>query len=108
MCVCQIEKRKEELTFHGKESGHVASSCVFLPVTDSPCHAPGVCSAAEWLSQVLPSSAKVVKAFCNLSAYCLLHGDPLTEHMKSVAASDSLEAAHTVAEFGKAMGLEVR
>lgn len=50
----------------------------------------------------------MVKAFNNLSAYTLIHGDPLTEHMKSVAASDDSEAAAVVAEFGRAMGLEVR
>jgi len=49
----------------------------------------------------------VVKAFNNLSAYTLIHGDPLTEHMKSVAAADDSEAANMVAEFGRAMGLEV-
>eukprot|EP00878_Enallax_costatus_P001161 GHUV01001302.1.p1 GENE.GHUV01001302.1~~GHUV01001302.1.p1 ORF type:complete len:116 (+),score=13.05 GHUV01001302.1:562-909(+) len=65
-------------------------------------------STAEWLSSVLPTSTNVVKAFCNLSAYALIHGDPLTEHMKSVAASDSPEAAEMVAEFGRALGLEVR
>lgn len=56
---------------------------------------------------MLPASAHVVKAFCNLSAYALIHGDPLTEHMKSVAASDSVEAADAVAGLGRALGLEV-
>lgn len=64
-------------------------------------------STATWLAGALPSSATVVKAFNNLSAYTLLHGDPLTEHMKSVAASDDWEAAETAASFGRAMGLEV-
>lgn len=64
-------------------------------------------STATWFAGVLPSSATVVKAFNNLSAYTLLHGDPLTEHMKSVAASDDWEAAETAASFGRAMGLEV-
>lgn len=64
-------------------------------------------STAAWLASVLPTSAHVVKAFCNLSAYSLLHGDPLTEHMRSVAASDVHEAAETVAELGRALGIEV-
>lgn len=50
----------------------------------------------------------MVKAFNNLSAYTLIHGDPLTEHMKSVAAADDNNAAAEVAELGRAMGLEVR
>jgi predicted dinucleotide-binding enzyme len=66
-----------------------------------------VTSTAAWLSSVLPASATVVKAFNNLSAYTLLHGDPLTEHMKSVAASDDRAAAESVADFGRALGLEV-
>lgn len=65
-------------------------------------------STATWLAGALPASAAVVKAFNNLSAYTLIHGDPLTEHMKSVAASDSPEAAAATAELGRAMGLEVR
>jgi hypothetical protein len=64
-------------------------------------------STATWLSSVLPASATVVKAFNNLSAYTLLHGDPLTEHMKSAAASDDKAAAESVADFGRALGLEV-
>lgn len=64
-------------------------------------------SAATWLSAALPSSARVVKGFNNLSAYTLIHGDPLTEHMKSVAAADDSEAAGAVAEFGRALGVEV-
>jgi hypothetical protein len=32
-----------------------------------------------------------VKAFCNLSAYSLLHGDTLTDNMRTVAASDDAE-----------------
>jgi hypothetical protein len=65
-------------------------------------------STATWLSSKLPASAVVVKAFNNLSAYTLLHGDPLTEHMKSVAASNDRAAAAAVADFGRALGLEVR
>lgn len=68
---------------------------------------PSSSSTATWLAAALPSSATVVKAFNNLSAYTLLHGDPLTEHMKSVAASDDLGAADAAASFGRAMGLEV-
>jgi hypothetical protein len=34
-------------------------------------------------AQVSTYDAHVVKAFCNLSAYSLHHGDPLTEHMKT-------------------------
>jgi hypothetical protein len=64
-------------------------------------------SAASWLSAVLPASATVVKTFNNLSAYALLHGDPLTEVMKSVAASDNRAAAEAVAALGRTMGLEV-
>jgi predicted dinucleotide-binding enzyme len=64
-------------------------------------------STATWLASALPSSAAVVKGFNNLSAYTLIHGDPLTEHMKSVAASDDYEAAQATAELGRAMGLEV-
>eukprot|EP00879_Flechtneria_rotunda_P033887 GHRR01037753.1.p1 GENE.GHRR01037753.1~~GHRR01037753.1.p1 ORF type:complete len:125 (-),score=25.11 GHRR01037753.1:281-655(-) len=66
-----------------------------------------VSSAVEWLFQVLPTSCHIAKSFCNLSAYTLLHGDPLTEHMKSVVASDSVEAANMVSDLGRAMGLEV-
>uniref|UniRef100_A0A383WAI8 Pyrroline-5-carboxylate reductase catalytic N-terminal domain-containing protein n=1 Tax=Tetradesmus obliquus TaxID=3088 RepID=A0A383WAI8_TETOB len=65
-------------------------------------------SSATWLAGALPSSAAVVKSFSNLSAYTLIHGDPLTEHMKSVAASDSHQAAQAAAELGRAMGLEMR
>jgi predicted dinucleotide-binding enzyme len=50
----------------------------------------------------------VVKSFNNLSAYTLLHGDTLTEHVKSVAASDDWEAAEATADFGRALGMEVR
>ncbi|KAF6252053.1 hypothetical protein COO60DRAFT_1644375 [Scenedesmus sp. NREL 46B-D3] len=48
------------------------------------------------------------EAFSNLSAYTLLHGDTLTEHVKSVAASDDQVAAEAVADFGRALGLEMR
>jgi predicted dinucleotide-binding enzyme len=48
-----------------------------------------------------------MKTFNNLSAYALLHGDPLTKVMKSVAASDNRAAAEAVAALGRAMGLEV-
>lgn len=66
-----------------------------------------VSSTATWLASALPSSVAVVKSFNNLSAYTLIHGDPLTEHMKSVAASDDYKAAQATAELGRAMGLEV-
>ncbi|KIZ03649.1 hypothetical protein MNEG_4312 [Monoraphidium neglectum] len=61
----------------------------------------------ECLSRVAPGAA-VVKSMCNLSSYMLLHGDPLTDIMKTVAASDSPEAAAAFQTLGQAMGLEVR
>lgn len=68
--------------------------------------APVCASAAEWLAAALPD-ALVVKSFCNLSAYALHHSDPLTDPLKSVAASDDLGAAEAAAAFGRAMGVEV-
>jgi predicted dinucleotide-binding enzyme len=82
-----------------------AGSAVCPARTHAAAHEPF--SAASWLSTVLPASATVVKSFNNLSAYALLHGDPLTEHMKSVAASNDRDAAEAVAALGRAMGLQV-
>jgi hypothetical protein len=73
----------------------------------SPLGSQAASSTATWLASALPSSASVVKSFNNLSAYTLLHGDTLTEHMKSVAASDDWDAAEATADFGRALGLEV-
>jgi hypothetical protein len=52
----------------------------------------------ECLSRVAPGAA-VVKSMCNLSSYMLLHGDPLTDIMKTVAASDSPEVLSLTACF---------
>lgn len=66
-------------------------------------HAPSKESAAEALSQLLhavqahgggaATPAKVVKALNNLSAYSLLHFDPLVDTLRTSAASDCPEAA---------------
>ncbi|KAF6264152.1 hypothetical protein COO60DRAFT_221410 [Scenedesmus sp. NREL 46B-D3] len=54
------------------------------------------------------ASKQAVPGCLLLSAYTLLHGDTLTEHVKSVAASDDQAAAEAVADFGRALGLEMR
>lgn len=86
---------------------NIMSHGMFLPFICTGARPAAPPSTATWLASALPSSTRVVKAFNNLSAYTLIHGDPLTEHMKSVAASNDSEAATTVAAFGRALGLEV-
>jgi hypothetical protein len=93
-------------SFNGNDYNAMDYGGEVAPIRDSGA-APSSGSAAAWLSHVLPTSARVVKAINNLSAYALLHGDPLTEHMKSVVAADDADAAEAAAAFGRAMGLEV-
>jgi predicted dinucleotide-binding enzyme len=50
----------------------------------------------------------VVKAFNTLSAYALLHGDPLTDAMRSVVAGDDVVALGHVKRLGAAMGVDLR
>lgn len=72
------------------------------------CSAPGALQCSLLAVYCPASLCHCREAFNNMSAYALLHGDPLTEHMKSVAASNSMAAAEAVAALGRAMGLEVR
>lgn len=104
---CSIVSPILERSFHVISVHHPVLTPPLFFAAVSPGAFKPACSTATWLAGALPSSVAVVKSFNNLSAYTLIHGDPLTEHMKSVAASDDYEAAQAAAELGRAMGLEV-
>ncbi|PNH05383.1 Metalloreductase STEAP4 [Tetrabaena socialis] len=70
-------------------------------------------SAAHALSALLSHAAegspvRVVKALNNVSAYALIHSDPLVDDIKTVAASDDANAAKLVRTLLEAMGVDCR
>lgn len=70
-------------------------------------------SAAECVRELLAGAVEgaggnVCKAFNTLSSYALIHGDPLTDAMRSVVCSDDPPALVHVRRLGRAMGVDLR
>lgn len=66
---------------------------------------PPPLSTAEWLQSTLGPDTSVCKSMCNLSAYALIHGDPLVEPMRTVIACNNLGAGEVVKDFLNSLGV---
>ena len=62
-------------------------------------------STAEWLQASLGPKTFVCKAMSNLSAYALIHSDPLVEPMRTVVACNDASAGETVKDFLNSLGV---
>jgi hypothetical protein len=62
-------------------------------------------SAAQWLQSSLGNGTYVCKAMSNLSAYALIHSDPLVEPMRTVIACNNAAAEESVKDFLNSLGI---